>query len=428
VKGTVNKRPTRGGRAKWEYCFDLGKDATGKRRRVTKSGFDTKREAEEAMAKALAEHRDQPAKKEEQPIPTFAEFFARWHHEVVMRMHGPKTYERSYEQAQYAIRLFGDKLLDELSPEQLTTDMNSLEDHGGKKTKRHPEGSPLSSTTVRHIEFVVQACLEQATNWDIIARNPMKRVKKHRRAKKTGDAPVADQHGLERFLKVVAGTSLYAPGMVDAATGMRRGELLALAWPDLDEEKSTLIVSKSLSETKKFGLHLKSTKSGKSRRFPIGPDVLDVLRDHRREQEEHRELYGPDYHSDLNLIFCRPDGYYYSPDKFGTRIKAALRKAGLGNLSLHSLRHSHASQLLSDGVPAAAVSERLGHANPGITHAIYEHAMPADNQAAALVWNNAMKDVIERSRKENFARKRRVTANDSEDSEKIRVIPIKSAS
>ena len=79
-------------------------------------------------------------------------------------------------------------------------------------------------------------------------------------------------------------------------------------------------------------------------------------------------------------------------------------------------------------MPVAVVSERLGHANPNITYGIYTHAMPADHQAAAMVWNNAMKEVIEATRQENLARKRRMTANDSADSGKIRVIAIKSAS
>jgi integrase len=153
-----------------------------------------------------------------------------------------------------------------------------------------------------------------------------------------------------------------------------------------------------------------------------------TLCNHQREQEEQRALYDPDYRSDLNLVFCRPDGYYYSPDKLGTRVKAALRKAGLGNLSLHSLRHSHASELLSQGVPVAAVSERLGHANAAITHSIYAHAMPADNQAAAIVWNKAMADVIEASQKEARARRVRALANVSKDAAKNRIIPIKSAS
>jgi hypothetical protein len=150
------------------YIFDARKDENGKRRQITKSGFETKAEAQEALEKAIEDHRGKTAGAE---IPTFAEFFARWHCEVVTRMHSRKTYERSEEQAQYAIRLFGDTPLDQLTPPQLTADMNSLEDRGGRVTKQHPQGRPLSSTMVRHIEFVVQACLEQAVDWEIIAKN-----------------------------------------------------------------------------------------------------------------------------------------------------------------------------------------------------------------------------------------------------------------
>ena len=95
---------------------------------------------------------------------------------------------------------------------------------------------------------------------------------------------------------------------------------------------------------------------------------------------------------------------------------------------MHSLRHTHASQQLSDGMPVAVVSARLGHANPNITYGICAHAMPADQKAAAILWGNAMKEAIEDSRKEAVARKRGALANVSAKSEKIRVIPIKSAS
>jgi integrase len=427
MKGTVNKRSTRGGRARWEYCFDLGKDpATGKRRRITKSGFETKRDAENAMANALTEHRDRPPEKEEKPMPTFAEFHSRWHSEVVIRQHSPKTAERSYELAQYAIRLFGDAPLDQLSTLQLATAMNRLLDHGGRITRQHPQGRPLSSTTVRHIAFGLQACLEQAVDWEILIKNPMRKVRKPKRLKR--EPKVVDRNGFQRLLETAAGMRIYPVIVVAMATGMRRGEMCSLEWSDLDWDRATLSVSKSLEETKQGGLRVKSTKSGKPRRFAIPPKVVDVLRDHQREQNERRSLYGGDYHTSLNLIFARPDGYYYSPDKLGTRIKAALRKAGLGSLSLHSLRHSHASELLSQGVPITAISERLGHANAAITHGIYAHAMPADNQAAAMAWNNAMEDVLEASRREVLARKRGVTANDSAGSKKVRVIPIKSAS
>ena len=83
-----------------------------------------------------------------------------------------------------------------------------------------------------------------------------------------------------------------------------------------------------------------------------------------------------------------------------------MRKVGLKDVSLHSLRHSHASSLLSNGVPIAVVSERLGHADQNITLSIYSHALPADTRAAAKVWNDAMADVISEARKKPGAKRR----------------------
>jgi len=82
-----------------------------------------------------------------------------------------------------------------------------------------------------------------------------------------------------------------------------------------------------------------------------------------------------------------------------------MRKAGLDGVSLHSLRHSHATSLLSNGVPIAVVSQRLGHSDQNITLSVYSHALPADTKAAAKVWNDAMADVIAESRKPSAERR-----------------------
>lgn len=71
-------------------------------------------------------------------------------------------------------------------------------------------------------------------------------------------------------------------------------------------------------------------------------------------------MFGRDY-ADNNLIFCQPGGQYHSPDREGARVSELMRKVGLQGVTLHSLRHSHASILLSKGVPISVVSERLGY-------------------------------------------------------------------
>lgn len=133
---------------------------------------------------------------------------------------------------------------------------------------------------------------------------------------------------------------------------------------------------------------------------PVQPtqSALPVLADHRAEQEGDKRLFGPD-HQDHRLIFCQPNGAYYSPDRLGARVKELMIKAGLDGVSLHSLRHTNATESLRNGVPLAEVSRRLGHADQNITLSIYSHAIPADDRAAAKIWNDALGDVIETSKK-----------------------------
>jgi integrase len=153
-----------------------------------------------------------------------------------------------------------------------------------------------------------------------------------------------------------------------------------------------LDISKSLEQTR-AGLRVKSTKSEEPRRVAVPEWALEVLKQHRAEQEKDRAMFGRDY-ANNDLIFCQPDGEYYSPDRAGARVAELMRKAGLQGVSLHSLRHSHASILLSKGVPISVVSERLGHADQNITLLIYSHALPADSRAAAKIWNDSMAEVV----------------------------------
>ncbi len=81
------------------------------------------------------------------------------------------------------------------------------------------------------------------------------------------------------------------------------------------------------------------------------------------------------------MIFCQPNGAYYSPDRVGARVKELMKAVGLEGVSLHNLRHTNATESLRNGVPLAEVSRRLGHADQNITLSIYSHAMPVDESS-----------------------------------------------
>jgi integrase len=207
---------------------------------------------------------------------------------------------------------------------------------------------------------------------------------------------VLDETKLQTLFARARDTRLYPFIVLAAATGCRRGELLALEWTDLDLATGLLSISKSMEQTR-GGLRAKGTKSEEPRSLGVPECALDVLKEHRREQERDRRLFGAAYFNQ-HLIFCQPNGHYYSPDRLGARVVEQMRKVGLHGVSLHSLRHSHASILLSKGVPAAVVSERLGHADQNITLSIYSHALPADSRAAAKIWNDSMALVVANGR------------------------------
>jgi integrase len=391
MTGTIIQHTPKRGKKTFGYSLFLGRDENGKQLRQVKRGFARKSEAEAALRAAIEERERTPAP--ERAVPTFSQFFTRWHADK-QRHCVPKTAERYGELGQYAVRLFGATPLDRLDAMGLTDAVHQLSDHGGQATKQCPRGRALAPKTVRHIAFLVQDVLEYAVNFELITKNPMAKVTKPRVLRRR--PKIVDRAGLDQLLAKAAGRRHFPVIILAAATGMRRGELLALEWSDLDWDKGILEVSKSLEETD-AGLRIKSTKSGETRRFAIPSDALEVLREHKAEQDENRKLYGADY-ANLGLVFAQPDGSYLTPSNFGKRISKLMRSAGLAGMTLHSLRHSHASELLSQGAPITAVAERLGHASPNITLGIYSHALPADNQAAAKLWNDAMSDVIAKSR------------------------------
>jgi len=109
-----------------------------------------------------------------------------------------------------------------------------------------------------------------------------------------------------------------------------------LQWPHLNLTTGELSVSKSLEQTK-AGLRVKSTKSEKPRHFAVPESPLAVLADNRAEQNNDKRLFGPDY-QDHDLIFCQPNGAYYSPYRVGAHVKELMVSVGLEGVSLHALR------------------------------------------------------------------------------------------
>lgn len=166
--------------------------------------------------------------------------------------------------------------------------------------------------------------------------------------------------------------------------------MLALRRTALDLEAAVMKVGASLEQTKQ-GLRIKETKGRRIRRVGLDEETVSLLKQVLERQEANRSLFGESYRADLDLVFCHPNGDFIRPDVVTKAARLLAKKAGLAGVSLHTMRHSHGSQLLSLGVPLPTVSKRLGHANTNVTATIYAHALPNDEAATAEIWGKGMK-------------------------------------
>jgi integrase len=193
-------------------------------------------------------------------------------------------------------------------------------------------------------------------------------------------------------LASLAGKPLYPIVVTALYTGMRRGELMALKWGNVDLLANVIRVRKSLEQTKAGGLRFKVAKTKAGRRNITLPDiVVETLRDHRRQQLELRVALGLGKLSDDALVF--PDnleGAPRSPNAITKAWAAAAEALGVPDVTLHGLRHTHASQLIDAGVDIVTISKRLGHASPNVTLQVYAHLFKNSDAKAADAINAAL--------------------------------------
>jgi len=266
----------------------------------------------------------------------------------------------------------------EVTPLHLHREWMRLIESGGhhRKTKT---ARPLSAKTVRHIAGVVSSAYRWAILFGLAPNNPVTNSSLPQGTKHTGIALSPTQQGL--VINSAGGPWCLGTFLeVCAGLGARRGEVLALRWSDIGGGFVT--IGRSLCQADGV-LYFKGTKSDRERRIEVPARTLQALEVHRAQQAQYRAQFGSTYRTDLDLIFAAPEGEMLKPDSVSSSVSLLCRKLKLPKgASLHTLRHSHGSQLIADGVPIPEVSARLGHANANVTMGIYAHVIPGQGNAA----------------------------------------------
>ncbi len=273
----------------------------------------------------------------------------------------------------YASPALGEVPLTELSPLDIQRLYSSL-----LVPERH-----LSSGTVLNLHLVLTQALGQAVRWGILSSNPAKGAQPPRPVRP--EPVVVDTALASRIVEALQGSAVELPGMIAIATGMRRGEILALRWADLEPDRTHAQVRRTLHTTGR-GLQFSEPKTRRSRRSVALPRMLrPCLARHRLDAEARRSNDGT--WQDLDLVIDRGDGGPLNPGTLSSRWRLFLRRSGLPHVRFHDLRHAHATLMLLQGVHPKVVSERLGHASVGITLDLYSHVLPSMQQDAVRAFD-----------------------------------------
>jgi integrase len=255
--------------------------------------------------------------------------------------------------------------------------------------------SGLSSTSVHHIHAVIHVALQRAVDDGILGRNVAAQVGRSNRpkARRFEMSTIAAGDQPRRFLEAAKGERLEALLVLAITTGMRRGELLALRWKDVDLDRGTLAVTGSLQGGSRATLNIATPKSGKSRSVALGTVAVNVLREHRKRQAQEQFLLGGEWR-DLGLVFSTEFGDFLSPTSLRLALRRTLTRANLPTIRFHDLRHSAATLMLSRGVHPKMASEMLGHSTIAITLDLYSHVSANMQRQAADAIDAALTDPV----------------------------------
>jgi integrase len=384
MKGHIRERSP----GHWAIVLDAPAGSDGKRKRKRKwhSFKGTKREAQKECARLLTEM--QQGSYVDSSKVTVAEHvrarIAQWEGSGDI---SPKTAERYRELLANQIEPFiGAHRLQKLKPIDIEAWHTTLKKGGRKDGK-----GGISNRTIGHAHRVLSKALREAARHDLVVKN----VAAEEGAPKVEDEEmiILTPDQLAELPAALAGYKIRPRAIVAVYTGMRRGELLALRWRNVDLDGKTIRIREALEETKAHGIRFKTTKTKSGRRDVSLPDiVIETLREHRKAELELRVALGLGKLDPKALVFPEtPDGGGpISPRAFTGEWRDVANAIGLAGVPLHSLRHTHASQLIDAGIDVVTISKRLGHASPAITLKVYAHLFQKDDSKAADAINAAL--------------------------------------
>lgn len=312
---------------------------------------------------------------------TLNDFSKEWLREYGKRNLSPKTYV-CYELMlnKQILPKIGTLKLEEVTPFELTKFYNGLKNT--KKKDAEGKALELAGSTKLKIHRILSSMFAIAVEWERIPSNPVTKTTAPKKEKQ--EAAVYDEEQITSMLAALdLEPSKYRMLAILALTSqMRRGELIALKWGDIDFKKKSIIVNKSMSYIPKQGMNEKSTKTGNVRAIAMPESVIILLEAFKAEQAA---LAGKlvNLWAAKGYIFTKESGEPMHIDTISSWWPEFIRRHDLPKITFHGLRHTGITFLAHQGINVTALSKRAGHSSPNVTLSVYSHALQSADRESA---------------------------------------------
>lgn len=364
MRGSVVKR----GKT-FSIVYDLGKDTNGKRLQKWESGFATKRLAEKTLRMRIDDIENSYANKlERSTVEVFLRQWLKDYCEVRLAQNTINGYMVNIEN--HIIPCIGNIQLHKLEPIQVQTMYAKLRKDG------------LSETSILYVHAVLRKALNYAVKQRVLSYNVTNHVEAPR--KSVYKPTVLNSEDICKLLTACEDSEIYMPVLLAVTLGLRRGEALGLMWNDIDFDNRTLEVKRTATFTKKqFILSNPKTKNS-NRTIMLSPSIYDKLKEHQARQALQALEFGEGFNP-YSLVACRVDGSPLTSNVLQNQFKRIIQEIDIANIRFHDLRHTNATLMLKQNIPAKIVSSMLGHSSVGITLDIYSHVLTDMQEPAVTV-------------------------------------------
>lgn len=396
---------------KWQYQFEAAK-IDGKRKQITKSGFNTKKEALEAGTKALAEYNNSGLhfKPTELSVSDYFDYWYKNYVELELKINTQHSYKNYIEN--HIKPSIGMYKLKSVTPAILQEFVNSKYINGFSKNHLINLIGVLSGA----LKYAVEPC-------NFIKSSPMIYVKlpKYEHLKTDANHKLITPEEFEKIInRFPYGSNFYIPIMIGYYTAFRIGETLGLTWDDIDFKNKTISINKIIyynEDTKLWYFGTPKTPTS-TRTIEIGDTLLEILKKYRNDQLKNKLKYGPHYTctyegteiinnknyrplyflkanvpsgtlKKLEMVCTKEDGEIITPNSFKYASKVINYELGI-TFNYHSLRHTHATTLIDNGAEIKDVQMRLGHANIETTYNTYVHHTEKMSRNSVEIFENAV--------------------------------------